>query len=237
MSRLPLLLLGLLAAALSSVIALQLDSSGDAGDERLQAPPRRAAPAPAAAAPGRPDEWVATVLARPLFSPDRRPPPAAAEEAQAPDTALPRLTGTLVTTSGRSAIFAGDTAPLVVQEGGQVGAFTIRLIEPGQVTLMGPQGLRTVRPSFDANRPAAAPPQAPLPTTVLPASPPGAPQARLPRQSADPLNNGLPGGPSLGGDVPAEETVPFERNATPSGLDILRNSIRNAPPGSPGAAR
>lgn len=73
-----------------------------------------------AATPEQLDEWLTIIEARPLFSPVRRPSPSA--PAMQPVYIPPRLTGTLVTATGRTAIFAASPAPLVVGEGGQVGA-------------------------------------------------------------------------------------------------------------------
>jgi hypothetical protein len=91
--------------------------------------------------------WVATVLDRPLFSPDRRPPAQSGQEMAAP-AGLPRLTGIMVGPFGRSAIFATDPKPAVIPEGGRIGAYTVKSIDPAQVQVAGPDGLRTVRPSF-----------------------------------------------------------------------------------------
>lgn len=104
------------------------------------------------------------VLARPLFAATRRPAataPTVAPAAAAPAN-LPRLAGVLVNGGSRRAIFAepGGGKPIVLQEGSQVGAYTVQAIEAGQVTLMGPAGVQVVRPSFDTRAPgqAAAPP-------------------------------------------------------------------------------
>jgi hypothetical protein len=106
---------------------------------------------------------VATILTRPLLSPDRRPPrgAVAAVPGERPADALPRLSGVLVGPFGRSAIFATDGArPIVVGEGGRVDAWTVRRIEVEGVEVAGPGGVRTVHPSFppsggEPNRPAA----------------------------------------------------------------------------------
>jgi general secretion pathway protein N len=253
MSRLPFLLLGLLASALSAVILLDLDPAGKMEANLPQAAPRRVAlapsPTPGGGGPGRTAEWAATVLARPLFNPDRRPLAPGSAAAPAASTALPRLTGTLVTSAGRSAIFASSPAPLVVQEGGRVGGYTVMRIEPGQVLVTGPGGARTVNPGFDPNRPAApVAARPPLPAagalagSVAGQGPPGlgtpgalpsSPGPPIPGQSASPLL----GGPSPGAPGTAEEAVPFEQNATPSGMDILRNMNRNAPSAAAGGSR
>ena len=246
MSRLPFLLLALVATALSAAILLQLDAPEGEGSGLPEAAPRREAAPTAARPPGEPDpaarssDWAATVLARPLFDPDRRPPAPGAATRPA-DAALPRLAGTMVTAAGRRAIFAGGGAPLVVQEGARVGAFTVVLIAPGEVTLMGPGGVRAVRPSFDPARPAAPQPSAAQPgmaTSPGPASPAlVAPPPVAGRPPADPLTGRLSIGSSPEADAASEGPVPFEQRTTPSGLDILRNTNRSASPPEPGAAR
>jgi general secretion pathway protein N len=115
------------------------------------------------------DAWVRDILARPLFSRDRRPtPPLARSGGDTVLTSLPRLTGVLVGAFGRNAIFAGESGgkPLVIEEGGHLGPYTVKAIEPGRVTVAGPEGERQLEPSFDANaRRAVAetPPQPQLP--------------------------------------------------------------------------
>ena len=102
------------------------------------------------------------LLARPLFSPDRRPTADAVTVASGRTVpGLPRLAGILVGPFGRSAIFATNGAkPIVVQEGGRVAAYTIKSIEATQVRLLGPDGAQVLYPSFE---PAAAPARRPPP--------------------------------------------------------------------------
>ena len=96
---------------------------------------------------------AAEILARPLFSPGRRPMAAAAGPASG--TALPRMTGVVVTPEGSRAIFAGPGGkPVVVEVGGQIGPYAVRSINAGQVTLSGPDGTRVVSPMFDPRAPA-----------------------------------------------------------------------------------
>ena len=105
-------------------------------------------------------EQVATVLARPLFAPNRRP---AAGGGAAP-SGLPRITGILVDGGRRTVIFAAAEGgrPIVVGEGGEVAGFRVQSIESGQVTVLGSDGARVLRPSFDPSpRPAVAASQPP----------------------------------------------------------------------------
>lgn len=132
-----------------------------------------------AAAPDQSAAWTQTALARPLFAHDRRPP-AIATAAHTAATPLPRMTATLVTAHGRSAIFAAPAGgkPLVLDEGGHIGAWVVRSIGAGQAVLYGPGGLRIVRISYDGathTTPRAAttlPPPVLEPGTRVPAGQP-----------------------------------------------------------------
>lgn len=191
-------LFGVLAAALAGSIAWQFVPVDERDEVQPSAPSQVLALVPGPAAPaGRPAELAASILARPLLSPGRRPP--AAARAATPATELPRLTGIIISPDGSSAIFAGRPRALVVPEGGRVGEYTVRQIAPGLVTLNGPVGLVALRPSFDAARPGRA--------TV------GQPLVAVPGDTS-----------TVGQDTPS--TVPFERQTAPSGLDILRNLAR-----------
>lgn len=163
MTRLPFLL----ALVLAGVLAAEL----------WQAPAVPSLPAPVSQAPAQPGaapvptvertrDSAATLLARPLFTPGRRPPRDAAEAvAEASSADLPRLAGVLVNGASRRAILvpAPGSKPTVVPEGAQVGAFAVERIEPGQVTLVGPAGTRVLRPTFDPLPPVAKPVAGPVP--------------------------------------------------------------------------
>ena len=210
MSAAPFLFAGALAAGLSGVVAWEL--VGPVQTPRVPGPVRAADmwAEPAADLPNHVGQDVASILARPLFSPGRRPlaPDVVAEAAPAA-AVLPRLAGVLVTAAGKSAIFAAEPRATVVQEGGKLGRFTVRSIEPGQVVVAGPDGLRTVQPSFDLSRAARVPPP---PQLGLTAPPPGA----------------FPGLPGL-----AKDAMPFEQTPAPSGLAILQNAATQAKDGTP----
>lgn len=167
-------LLAVIAAALGAAIWLEL--RGHVRDSAsMAALPAPALPVlPGRLVPGqRPDQaarWAAIILARPLFDPGRRPPHGAAAS---PDAApsLPRVAGLVVTPAGRSVIFASTPKPLVVQEGGHVGAFTVQSIESGHVTIHGPSGVQVLSPAFGP--PGSAPePGAPQLPGGLPGPPP-----------------------------------------------------------------
>ena len=164
--------LALLGAGLLAAIALELQWPGS--EPETAAAPVASGVAPAAAPVAALGDdastravAVQTVLARPLFSPTRRPPAAAAAAAATPAATLPRMTAILIDGDRRSAIFAatGTGKPTVIDEGGRLGAFTVQTIEAQQVTVVGPDGKRTLRTSFDPNPP--------LPVaTVQPSLPP-----------------------------------------------------------------
>jgi hypothetical protein len=163
--------LAITAAALSGLLAVELGQGGGAEDMSSPAAARLpTAPIESAnhAAPQPTSEWVATILARPLFSPDRRPPPppeVSVAPMATPDDALPRLAGVLVSPDGKTAIFDGPAGskPIVLHEGGRIGAFVVEAIEPGQVTLRGPAGTNVLHPVFGDGAAEAAPP-APAPS-------------------------------------------------------------------------
>src|SRR5262249_12983841 len=101
------------------------------------------------------DDWVASILARPLFSPDRRTRADGPIASGAAPVGLPRLSGVLVGPFGRSAIFASDAGkPLIVAEGSRVAAWTVRTIAAGSVEIVGPGGSQTLHPAFENTRPA-----------------------------------------------------------------------------------
>lgn len=152
-------LLGVIAG-LASALAAELGAFRPADTPPPPAPPPLSAAPTAVAPPNHVGQWVATILARPLFDPARRPP---ATESGPAIAGLPRLAGVLVGPFGRSAIFAADDGkPLVVEEGGHVRAWTVRRISADAVEITGPAGPRLLRPAFRtapaerANTPATA---------------------------------------------------------------------------------
>ncbi|WP_216851311.1 hypothetical protein [Acidisphaera sp. L21] len=122
--------------------------------------------------------WIAAILTRPLFNPDRRPTIAASVEVS-PEYRedLPRLTGIIVLPSGRQAIFAPNSEgarSIVATEGSQIGAWRVVAIRAEGVQVAGPDGERILRPSY-ANAPPAVAPPAPAQQTggnqLLPPAP------------------------------------------------------------------
>jgi hypothetical protein len=184
-------LLGIVLGALVFVLLLEWvwPEGSAAGAGRLgglhltQAAPKAALQARAAA------DWAATELARPLFSISRKPPrvEASAGTAAAPDAA--RLSGILIGSFGKRAIFApeGGGKPLVLGEGAAINESVIRSIEPGQVVLASGTVLT---PSFDKNRVPSAPFSPGFQPIMPNFQPPGFPNGLMPQP-------GFPGQRSL----------------------------------------
>ena len=157
----PLILVSLLAfaAALTATVAWELGMF--AGPQAaILAPPRPAAAGPLATpAADRVGAWVVTALARPLFSPTRRP--SAIGSAMSGD-GVPRLTGIVVGPFARKAMFApAHGKSVVLGEGDRIESYTVTSIEPGQVRLSGVDGERVLHTSFPPGPRAAS--DAPVP--------------------------------------------------------------------------
>jgi hypothetical protein len=135
----------------------------------IVAPVRDVQPGPAQA-PDQHGPWLNDILARPLFSPDRRP--AGTGDVRG----LPRLTGIIVSDSRRIAIFASgsDDHPIVREAGTRIGVYEIRAIDDTGVTVSGPAGTTIIRPLFDSGAP-------PVKRAPPPAAPPPAPPRVPPR--------------------------------------------------------
>lgn len=177
-----------IAAGIGFTLQSPLPDAGAAGPSAARALPAAPGPRPAEDA-SRQVAMVETLLGRPLFSAGRRPKQAA-QVAAAPAQAavLPRMTAILVDGTARTVIFAdANGKPAVVSEGGRIGPFTVQSIEPQQVTIIGPEGKRVVRTSFDPHPPVAAAAVAPL-APIFGATPFGAPI----------LGGPAPGAPNLG---------------------------------------
>jgi len=108
------------------------------------------------------EEQVETVLARPLFSPSRRPADMPAGNLTA-DLGLERLrlAGIITAPGRRLAIFADtDGKPLAVAEGQSVKGWQIESITPRRVSLSAAGGIVNLRPqSSSASADPAAPPK------------------------------------------------------------------------------
>jgi hypothetical protein len=121
---------------------------------------RRPSPPVAAPVPPAPSlaQLVATTLARPLFSPTRRPPQSEGAGSADAGIAHMRLTGIVTEPGERLAIFAAaGTRPLTVREGEEVGGWRIESITPGAVLLSGPDGMTKLQPKPDTSLVRTAP--------------------------------------------------------------------------------
>jgi hypothetical protein len=95
-------------------------------------------------------QLVTAILARPLFSPTRRPDAPASGRDAGPDLADARLTGIVTLPPLKIAIFAVKGAkPLVLGEGETVSGWRIDRITPAEIALSGPGGTQTMRPKED----------------------------------------------------------------------------------------
>jgi general secretion pathway protein N len=125
-----------------------------------------AAPAPAGGDGSRSDDSavIATIAARPLFRPDRRPVAVVAQN----DAALPRLSGILIGPSLRIAIFTPGEGPTrLVRQGGSIGVYRVATISAHAVTLTAPGVRLVLTPRFAGAAP-DAPADAPSPQRFAP---------------------------------------------------------------------
>jgi hypothetical protein len=142
---------------LSGVIGLEILNWQAMPEETRPARPVSVAPSGIPAAQAEPpdgrDDRLSTILARPLFSPDRRPAASGARSV----SGLPRLAGIVVTGSQRTAIFAAPpgSKPVVADEGARIGAYNVKAISEAGVTVVGPEGTTMLRPMFDTAPPPA----------------------------------------------------------------------------------
>jgi hypothetical protein len=116
---------------------------------------------------------VAAILARPLFSPTRRPaPPSVGSATDDGGLAQSRLAGIVIERGHRFAIFAPQGAKLLtVAEGETVSGWRVESISSREVSLSGPDGTKTLQPKFDPNLAPPAEPAAPAPPPPVPAGP------------------------------------------------------------------
>lgn len=135
-----------------AIIIIELaPANGDDAAVREVSPRSPAAAAASRRQTPRVEESVGAILARPLFTSTRRPPPNAPEGgAGDSDLADTRLTGIVTAPGHRVAIFAvsGDK-PLRAAEGEAVSGWRIESITPREVSLSGPSGNKTLQPKFD----------------------------------------------------------------------------------------
>lgn len=135
-----------LAGGLAAAVAARHEAAQSPGMEAQAASvAARAASTERAASVGqaRAAELAATIAARPLFDPRRKPPMRdAAESSLAPS--LPRLTGIVTSSDAAWAIFetSRGNRPLVMREGDRVGGRLIQSISSGGITVQDLEGAR-----------------------------------------------------------------------------------------------
>jgi hypothetical protein len=113
-----------------------------------------AAAAQAPSVPAPVDQWVAAILARPLFAPTRQETRQASQH-EGP----PRLSGIVSWRGGNDAIFRLATTPssVVVGPGAVLNEWTVQIITADSVTLQRGDELLVLRPSFTDAGPIPAP--------------------------------------------------------------------------------
>ena len=109
------------------------------------------APSVASDVAADPNRLVPAILARPLFSPTRQPPPATGNEVSSNfELGGARLTGIVIGPGERLAIFDMKGAkPVVLNEGETVSGWRVDSIVPSEVSLVGPGGIKTLQPKLD----------------------------------------------------------------------------------------
>jgi hypothetical protein len=182
--RLVLILLLVGCALAAAIITAEVARTPDRDEPVSVASPspEAAPPSTRPEPPGRYNELLAAILARPLFSTTRRPPPKGGDnetaDSEFTDT---RLTGIVIAPGHRIAIFAPIGAKaLIVSEGESVSGWRVERINPQEVSLSGPGGTRTLQPKFDPNLTpppsptiaAGNPAPAPVPAAARPGFPP-----------------------------------------------------------------
>jgi hypothetical protein len=146
-----------IAPLLACIVAWELIPAADDGAAIASRPARApAVDAPAKAGTGAaPDtdrlpDIADTLLARPLFSANRRftvaTPPS--DPVRAIEDA-PRLTGIIISPGAALAIFDdGSGRPKIAAEGASIGRFKVGTIAPDQVSLIASEGTLVLRPKF-----------------------------------------------------------------------------------------
>jgi hypothetical protein len=169
--RLPLYALLAGCVLFGALLFLELTAPGHVEPQPFAAAPRRAlAPAPLRPPGENVQALLATTLARPLFSPTRRPSGKSDGGGATGGLGDSRLTGIITVPQHRIAIFAMPGAkPLVVSEGDTVSGWRIDSITPEEVSLTGPDGSKTLKPKADpALAVARVPPQPIMPGVSQP---------------------------------------------------------------------
>lgn len=232
--------LGIIACLLLITIGIEILAPSEQEPELASpaagaAPDAAAVPSSQGASAAQSAQWMATILARPLFAVSRKPDsgPAAPGPVVADEQAndLPRLSGIFMDSGKKHAVFqpTGDAPPLVVGEGEKVSGWQIDRIELTAVTLSGPKGQTTVEPKFDENA-VPPPPQMPIAPPKPARQPP--PPAQQPPGTQPVVRPNAPQIPVQQRPVPGQPTgVP----SRPPFIPQQRSVPMNGPPTQPGA--
>lgn len=165
------ILLLVAAGLLSGIVGLEIaGGTGAADSSTIAARPRPEKTPTIPRLPSSPaPNTVTTSLARPLFSPIRRPPEVAQSGSGESELKDKRLAGIVVEPNRRLAIFAVTGAkPLTVREGDDVGGWRVETITAREVSVRGPGGTQTLQPKLDFN---AVPPPRKQPAEPVPQAP------------------------------------------------------------------
>lgn len=145
-----------IACALAAVIALELlggiGANADAASTTALRAGADAPMTPTASTQATAPEVTANILARPLFTPGRRPDRAA--ESANPEktvTDLPRLTGIVTVMGKKLAIFQpwGGGKPIIGAVGTDIEGRKIQAISVDEIVIVGPDGAERIRPLPD----------------------------------------------------------------------------------------
>jgi hypothetical protein len=150
--RLPLYVLFAGCALFAGILFLELTAPDEAESSTIQAaaPHPGIVPVPLRPAEANIEALVAATLARPLFSPTRRPAGKSDDTGSTAGLGDSRLTGIVTLPHHGIAIFAVPGAnPLVVSEGDSVSGWHVDSINPEEVAVTGPEGSKTLRPKSD----------------------------------------------------------------------------------------
>ncbi len=182
-------LLIIVAAALTGLIVIELALPSGGETEIAAAPdtPAAGAATEQQAGSASPADFATTILARPLFKPDRHPAPTDDHDAStAPPADLPRLTGIMMWADLKRAIFAPDGADklIVVSEGDSVGDWRVQEIAADAVTMVGPDGTHRIRPKFAPSQAAITPGATDTTTAPEPPPAPAGPLPQIPKRGA-----------------------------------------------------
>jgi len=139
--------------SLSDVIAAKDPNKGDQGLAGQPSVKQSEAPNPSDGPKASPADLAASILARPLFEPGRRPP--ARAQAQKPALVMPRLAGIVIAPGYSVAIFQQASSPRpIALKAGEVleKVWTVEGITAGQVTLARDNTVLVLTPHGVANQ-------------------------------------------------------------------------------------